>query len=172
MGARVCNHRASWTFRAGIRLGPDEFLLDTDAGMGPPLVARLGRYKLRTKVDIDQLDWQVVAVRGTGRPELPVSISDSAAAADVAAGSDADAGSGAAAGGADAGGAAMGGAVAVVPFEWGGLAGYDLFGPTVDIPVGATPVEAAAYEAVRVEAGFPRHGNELDERTIPAEAGS
>ena len=59
----------------------------------------------------------------------------------------------------------------VVPFEWGGLAGYDLFGPTVDIPVGATPVDADAYEAVRVEAGFPRHGNELDERTIPAEAG-
>jgi folate-binding protein YgfZ len=27
------------------------------------------------------------------------------------------------------------------------------------------------YEAVRIEAGFPRHGAELDERTIPAEAG-
>jgi folate-binding protein YgfZ len=59
----------------------------------------------------------------------------------------------------------------VVPFEWGGLAGYDLFGPSVVIPPGATPVDAAAYEAVRVEAGFPRHGDELDERTIPAEAG-
>src|SRR5271157_4775990 len=39
------------------------------------------------------------------------------------------------------------------------------------MPFGATPVDAAAYEAVRVEAGFPRHGDELDERTIPAEAG-
>ena len=58
-----------------------------------------------------------------------------------------------------------------MPFEWGSLAGYDLFGPTVDIPAGATAVDAAAYEAVRVEAGFPRHGHELDERTIPAEAG-
>jgi len=147
------------------RRGPDEFLLDTDAGMGPPLVARLARFKLRTKVDIAQLDWQVVAVRGTGRPELPASFSDTAVAAGGAAAGGADAG-GAAAGGADAGGAAV-----VVPFEWGGLAGYDLFGPTVDIPVGATPVDADAYEAVRVEAGFPRHGNELDERTIPAEAG-
>ncbi|HUC14064.1 MAG TPA: hypothetical protein VMS00_06400, partial [Acidimicrobiales bacterium] len=49
--------------------------------------------------------------------------------------------------------------------------GYDLFGPAVAIPLAATPVDAAAYEAVRVEAGFPRHGDELDERTIPAEAG-
>jgi folate-binding protein YgfZ len=122
------------------RRGPDEFLLDTDAGMGPLLVARLARFKLRTKVDIDQLDWQVVAVRGAGRPELPASLGE-------------------------------GNPAVVVPFEWGGLAGYDLFGPTVDVPPGATLVDAAAYEAVRVEAGFPRHGDELDERTVPAEAG-
>ncbi len=32
-------------------------------------------------------------------------------------------------------------------------------------------VEADAYEAALVEAGFPRHGRELDDRTIPAEAG-
>jgi folate-binding protein YgfZ len=138
------------------RRGPEEFLLDTDAGMGPPLVARLGRFKLRTKVEIDQLDWQVVAVRGAGRParpelpELPASLGE---------------------GGAALGGATAGGSPVVVPFEWGSLAGYDLFGPTVDIPAGATAVDAAAYEAVRVEAGFPRHGHELDERTIPAEAG-
>jgi folate-binding protein YgfZ len=133
------------------RRGPDEFLLDSDAGMGPALVARLGRFKLRTKVDIDQLGWQVVAVRGTARPELPASPSK---------------------GGASGGAATAAGAFEwAVPFEWGGLAGYDLFGPTVEIPLGATPVDAGAYEAVRVEAGFPQHGDELDERTIPAEAG-
>lgn len=141
------------------RRGPDEFLLDTDAGMGPPLVARLGRFKLRTKVAIDQLDWQVVAVRGAGRPELPTSLSESGAAP-------ADAPGGAAPSGTENGGATV-----AVPFEWGGLTGYDLFGPRVAIPSGATPVDAAAYEAARVEAGFPRHGDELDERTIPAEAG-
>ena len=133
------------------RRGPDEFLLDSDAGMGPALVARLGRFKLRTKVDIDQLGWQVVAVRGTARPELAASLSE---------------------GGASGGAATAPGAFEwAVPFEWGGLAGYDLFGPTVVVPLEATPVDAAAYEAVRVEAGFPRHGDELDERTIPAEAG-
>jgi len=133
------------------RRGPDEFLLDSDAGMGPALVARLARFKLRTKVDIDQLGWQLVAVRGTGRPELPASPSEN----DLAGGAATPAGA----------------SEWAVPFEWGGLAGYDLFGPTVEMPLGATPVDAAAYEAVRVEAGFPRHGDELDERTIPAEAG-
>jgi len=127
------------------RRGPDEFVLDTDAGVGPHLVARLGRFKLRTKVDIDQLDWQVVAVRGKARPEPPELASEIAAAG--------------------------GGAAVAVPFEWDGLAGYDLVGPSVAMPLGATPVSTAAYEAVRVEAGFPRHGDELDERTIPAEAG-
>ena len=147
-----------------LRRGPDEFLLDTDAGMGPALVARLGRFKLRTKVDIDQLDWQVVAVRGAGRPELPTSLSESGAPVGE---SVALLGESAA----SPGGAANGGATVAVPFEWGGLAGYDLFGPSLAMPLGATPVDAAAYEAVRVEAGFPRHGDELDERTIPAEAG-
>jgi folate-binding protein YgfZ len=139
------------------RRGPDEFLLDSDAGMGPALVARLGRFKLRTKVDIEQLGWQVVAVRGTVRPEIPAWPSKN----DLAGGA------------ATAGGAAPGdGAFEwAVPFEWNGLAGYDLFGPVVEMPLGATAVDAAAYEAVRVEAGFPRHGDELDERTIPAEAG-
>jgi folate-binding protein YgfZ len=130
------------------RRGPDEFLLDTDAGMGAPLVARLSRFKLRTKVDIEQLDWQVVAVRGTERPE-PAPLSESGLL--------------------PSGGSAAAGVV--VPFDWGGLVGYDLLGPSVAMPPGATPVDPGAYEAVRVEAGFPRHGAELDERTIPAEAG-
>jgi tRNA-modifying protein YgfZ len=58
-----------------------------------------------------------------------------------------------------------------VPFEWGGLTGYDLFGPSPTLPLGPMAVEAADYEAVRVESGFPTHGHELDDRTIPAEAG-
>jgi folate-binding protein YgfZ len=143
------------------RRGPDEFLLDSDAGMGPALVARLSRFKLRTKVDIDQLAWQVVAVRGTGRPSSPQPPPPGTS-------------EGGALGGAATAAGAFEWAVPFewsVPFEWGGLAGYDLFGPIVEMPLGATPVDAAAYEAVRVEAGFPRHGDELDERTIPAEAG-
>ncbi len=58
-----------------------------------------------------------------------------------------------------------------VPFQWGGLAGYDLLGAHPVAPDGAVAVSQDDYEAVRIEAGFPRHGAELDERTIPAEAG-
>jgi tRNA-modifying protein YgfZ len=121
------------------RVGPDEFLLDSDAGMGAPLVTRLTRFKLRTKVDVEQLPWRAVAVRGPGAGEATPATED--------------------------------GDVVIVPFAWGSLAGYDLLGPSPALPAQAVPVEPAAYEAVRVEAGFPRHGSELDERTIPAEAG-
>jgi folate-binding protein YgfZ len=137
------------------RRGPDDFLLDTDAGTGPSLLARLGRFKLRTKVGIEEVDWKVVAVRGAARP-LPRALqgeSDPILASAALANAMSD------------------GATFIVPFAWGGLTGYDLFGPNVTLPPEATTVEAAAYEAVRVEAGFPRHGAELDERTIPAEAG-
>ena len=121
------------------RVAPDEFVLDTDAGMGAPLVARLTRFKLRTKVDIEQLAWRVVAVRGAPAGQAPSSTDE--------------------------------GPVVVAFFEWGGFTGYDLLGPNPGRPAPATPVASAAYEAARVEAGFPRHGSELDERTIPAEAG-
>jgi tRNA-modifying protein YgfZ len=121
------------------RLGPDEFLLDSDAGMGAVLLARLTRFKLRTKVEIDPLEWRAVAVRGPGAEPVPVS---------------GDAGWSVAA-----------------PFKWSGLCGYDLLGPRPVPPPEATVVDPAAYEAARIEAGFPVHGRELDERTIPAEAG-
>jgi tRNA-modifying protein YgfZ len=123
------------------RTGPAEFLVDTDAGMGGPLVARLLRFRLRTKVDIEQLDWRAVAVRGPSAvlPSGP--------------------------GGAD------GADGAVVPFEWGGFTGYDILGPAPRVPAEVRAVGASDYEAGRVEAGFPRHGTELDDRTIPAEAG-
>ena len=121
------------------RAGPAEFLLDTDPGMGASLVARLARFKLRTKANIQQLDWRAVAVRGQEAGKPPAGTGE--------------------------------GVEVAVPFEWGGLTGYDLFGPEPTRPTAAAPAEPAAYEAVRVEAGFPRHGHELDDRTIPAEAG-
>ncbi|HXW79616.1 MAG TPA: hypothetical protein VEJ84_08955 [Acidimicrobiales bacterium] len=121
------------------KVEPAEFYLDTDAGTGAQLVARLQRFKLRTKADIDQLDWRAVAVRGP------------AAAAGAPERSD--------------------GVALVARFEWGGMTGYDLLGPGPALPPGAVSVQVGAYEAGRIEAGFPRHGAELDDRTIPAEAG-
>ena len=122
------------------RAGPAEFLLDTDAGVGGQLVARLQRFKLRTKADIEQLDWRAVAVRGPGTAVGPGCQDEGVAVV---------------------GQLSMGWAVRLRP-AWPGsatAAGRD------------RTCEAGAYEAARVEAGFPRHGAELDERTIPAEAG-
>ncbi|MCU1366631.1 MAG: hypothetical protein JWN39_2270 [Ilumatobacteraceae bacterium] len=47
------------------RITAEEFLLDTDAGFGAALTARLNRFKIRVKVDIEALDWRMIAVRGT-----------------------------------------------------------------------------------------------------------
>lgn len=46
------------------RLGADEFLIDTDAGSGDRLLARLKRFKIRVAVQIEPLAWRMIAVRG------------------------------------------------------------------------------------------------------------
>lgn len=48
------------------RTADDTFVLDTDAGFGEVLTARLNRFKIRVKADITPLDWTCVAVRGAG----------------------------------------------------------------------------------------------------------
>jgi tRNA-modifying protein YgfZ len=129
------------------RAGVERFVLDTDAGMGEALIARLQRFKLRTKVDIHGLEWQWVAVRGASAV-TPGMVSAGPVTAGVA----------------------PTGTIAV-GFQWNELRGYDLAGPHVDLPPGAVLASAQDYETTLIEAGFPRHGSELDERTIPAEAG-
>lgn len=120
------------------RLAEDRWMLDTDAGWGAALAARLSRFKLRTKVDLDQPAWGVVAVRG---PDASVP------------------------------GLLPGGTVAIADATWPGLAGFDLIGPAPVAPEGAVSVGGAGLEVARVEAGIPRMGAELTERTIPAETG-
>ncbi len=48
------------------RTAPDEVVLDVDEGRGDALTARLRRFLLRTKADVDSLDWRAVALRGPG----------------------------------------------------------------------------------------------------------
>ncbi len=55
--------------------------------------------------------------------------------------------------------------------DWPGLPGGDLVGESPEAPAGVAMCGMDAYEAVRIEAGIPVMGRELDERTIPAEAG-
>ncbi len=48
------------------RTGDDELILDVDPGHGEALVARLRRFLLRTKAEVEPLDRQVIALRGPG----------------------------------------------------------------------------------------------------------
>ncbi len=59
----------------------------------------------------------------------------------------------------------------VAESPWPRFAGVDLLGPDPAVPTGVRLCDPAAYEAVRVRAGVPVMGAELDERTIPAETG-
>lgn len=55
--------------------------------------------------------------------------------------------------------------------DWPGLPGVDLVGESPAAPEGVARCSLDAYEVVRIEAGIPVMGRELDESTIPAEAG-
>jgi tRNA-modifying protein YgfZ len=46
------------------RTAADAFVFDVDRGYGEALVARLNRFKIRVKVDIEALPWGVLCVRG------------------------------------------------------------------------------------------------------------
>lgn len=48
----------------------DDLLLDVDAGHGPAVLARLQRFKLRTKVDLELETWSGLALRGPGAREV------------------------------------------------------------------------------------------------------
>jgi tRNA-modifying protein YgfZ len=45
------------------RTDDERFVLDTDAGFGDVLVARVNRFKIRVKADVSSLDWRCIAVR-------------------------------------------------------------------------------------------------------------
>jgi len=127
------------------RTSEDAYVLDTDAGFGGAVAARLQRFKLRTKVAIDELDWPCIALRGARVGGGPI------------AGARASCGAG---------------PPFVLPVEWNGVRGVDLLGPGADalVPADAVWCDADAWEALRVEAGIPKMGVELDSRTIAAEA--
>lgn len=51
------------------RVGKEEFVLDTDAGFGEEMTARLNRFRIRVKAEIEPLAWRCIAVRGTDGPD-------------------------------------------------------------------------------------------------------
>ena len=58
------------------------------------------------------------------------------------------------------------------PVDWNDEPGADLVGPELTEPVADLPrLDEAGYRRLRIEGGVPEMGTELDETTIPAEAG-
>jgi folate-binding protein YgfZ len=53
-----------------VRHDPDRFTVDVDGGFGDAVLARLNHFKLRTKADIEALDWRCLAVRGPRAHEV------------------------------------------------------------------------------------------------------
>lgn len=53
-----------------VRTGPDELVLDVDEGFGEAVLARLRRFKIRIKAEIEPLDWHCLAFRGPRAAEV------------------------------------------------------------------------------------------------------
>jgi folate-binding protein YgfZ len=124
------------------RLGDDEFVIDTDGGFGAVLTARLLRFRLRVKVEIEDLPWTCLALRGPGAadsiahpPELVPPVEWPG----------------------------------FTGFDLLGPDGSDADGTWVEATVVRCGDEA--WEAARIESGVPVNGRELVEGTIAAEAG-
>lgn len=133
-------------FVRATRTGDESFVLDTDAGFEDRLVARLQRFLLRTKAIVTALPWSSLALRGPEAVSLAGSLSS---------GSD----------------------LVVAPVQWGTVNGVDLVGSAdalnTALPADARPpvMSCEAFDLLRIEAGEPLMGAELDEATIPAAAG-
>ncbi|MCC6437557.1 MAG: folate-binding protein YgfZ [Acidimicrobiales bacterium] len=127
------------------RLDPERFVLDVDAGYGDAVIARLNRFKLRTKCELTRLEgWVCWAVRGI-------------------------AGDAVAAGAPEPGDTAAVRAVV----GWPATVGFDRLGPADRLdPLPGIPVgDTDRYVRARIEAGVAAMGSELGPETIPAEAG-
>jgi tRNA-modifying protein YgfZ len=127
------------------------FVLDVDAGYGDAVVARLRRFLLRSKVELERLAWRDLSLRGTGVPEAAAGLLTVLAERGVLA----------------------------LPFEWNGWSGVDLLGPedvvlapeAAALPAGVRACGPEAVEACRIVSGLPAMGTELTNKTIAAEAG-
>jgi folate-binding protein YgfZ len=125
------------------------FVLDVDAGYGETVAARLRRFLLRSKVELEPLDWRCLSLRGPAVPEAASTLL----------------------------GALTERGVLALPFEWNGWTGVDVLGPADvvlgpdELPTGLVRCGADAVEACRIVAGVPAMGTELTAKTIPAETG-
>ena len=138
-------------------LADEVVLLDTATGYGELLSARLRRFRLRVKADLEAGTVACLAVRGPTAaarvaslgPELGWLPKDAPGLGDAW--------------------------VIAVPVAWTGYAGVDVLkgARAAGWALGdLRPGDPSAFEAARIEAGVPAMGRELTDKTIPHEAGS
>jgi folate-binding protein YgfZ len=133
------------------RLGDDEFVLDVDSGYGESVAARLRRFQLRSKIEMENLEWRCLSLRGARSDDVAASLV----------------------------GAGPGAACLALVFDWNGWHGVDVLGPAdlVPDPLRGDLIEGAeacgpdSFEACRITSGVPAMGTELTGKTIAAEAG-
>lgn len=145
-----------------LRIG-GECWLDGEVGRGEALADSLRRFKIRVKVEVEDRSgaWGCLSLLG---PETPGRLEAASGAAVPAA--------------PHAHVAWPGTGLLVVRADWPGHPGADVVGPveelagawTALVGAGFSPAGLSAYEAVRVAAGVPRQGLDVDEKTIPQEA--
>jgi aminomethyltransferase len=120
------------------RLDDDAFLLECEPQAHDTLLSLLRRYRLASRVTLDDARGEVAAVALLGRADVPSTPG-----------------------------------LVVLP----GVVGCDVAGPVDQVREvweslpGAVRVGADAYELLRIDAGVPRLGAEIDDGVLPAEAG-
>jgi len=117
------------------------FVLDTEPDAVDAVVARLNRFKIRVKANIDVLDWQCLALRGSSARGVATALMRPPTDG------------------------------LVVDAWWGGEEAIDLLGAHVADVEGVAVGDAAAYESLRVGAGWPIMGVDFAAGCVPAEAG-
>jgi folate-binding protein YgfZ len=133
------------------RVDASGFVVEVDGGYGDKVTARLKKFLLRSKVEMERLDWRCLALRGEAVGEAAAGLLAVLAERGVLA----------------------------VPFEWNGWSGLDLLGPrdvvldpaVAPLPDGVVHCDDEAVEACRIVSGVPAMGSELTDKTIAAEAG-
>lgn len=130
--------------------GDDEVLLAADAGRGAMVATELTRYRFRVDVEIEAAPrpllelWGPQAERTLASTGLPVPA-----------------------------GWQQSGSIEVAAAPLGGLVRFLVIGADREqlVAAGARPVGYLAATALRVEAGEPQMGRDVDEKTIPQETG-
>jgi hypothetical protein len=121
------------------------FVLDVDSGYGQAVTARLRRFLLRSKVEMEPLAWRCLSLRGAAVGEAAAGLLAVLAERGVLA----------------------------LPFAWNGWTGVDLLGPgdvvlgtddARDLPDGVVACGPEAIEACRIASGIPAMGTELTGR--------